>query len=62
MAKSKKRGGEKAHRKRLQQRNNTLKAEQSAMQKLFNESMKAQIEALKQKDSLEASGLTANAQ
>jgi hypothetical protein len=62
MAKSKKRGGEKAHRKRLQTRNNALKAEQSAMQKLFNESMKAQIEALKQKDSLEASGLTANAQ
>jgi hypothetical protein len=62
MAKSKKRGGEKAHRKRLQTRNNSLKAEQSAMQKLFNESMKAQIEALKQKDSLESSGLTANAQ
>ena len=60
MAKSKKRGGEKAHRKRLQTRNNALKAEQSAMQKLFNESMKAQIEALKQKDSLETSGLTAN--
>jgi hypothetical protein len=62
MAKSKKRGGEKAHRKRLQTRNNSLKAEQSAMQKLFNESMKAQIEALKQKDALEASGITANAQ
>jgi hypothetical protein len=62
MAKSKKRGGEKAHRKRLQTRNNSLKAEQSAMQKLFNESMKAQIEALKQKDALEASGLTANSQ
>jgi hypothetical protein len=62
MAKSKKRGGEKAHRKRLQIRNNALKAEQSAMQKLFNESMKAQIEALKQKDALEASGITANAQ
>lgn len=60
MAKSKKRGGEKAHRKRLQQRNNTLKAEQSAMQKLFNESMKAQIEALKQKDAEETSGLTTN--
>jgi len=62
MAKSKKRGGEKAHRKRIQTRNNVLKAEQSAMQKLFNESMKAQIEALKEKDSLEPSGLTANAQ
>jgi len=62
MAKSKKRGGEKAHRKRLQTRNNTLKAEQSAMQKLFNESMKAQIEALKQKDAIEASGLTENSQ
>ena len=60
MAKSKKRGGEKAHRKRLEQRNNTLKAEQSAMQRLFNESMKAQIEALKQKDAEQVSGLTAN--
>ena len=60
MAKSKKRGGEKAHRKRLEKRNNTLKAEQSAMQKLFNESMKAQIEALKQRDAEEASGLTSN--
>ena len=60
MAKSKKRGGEKAHRKRLEKRNNTLKAEQSAMQKLFNESMKAQIEALKQRDAEEASGLTTN--
>ena len=60
MAKSKKRGGEKAHRKRLEKRNTSLKAEQSAMQKLFNESMKAQIEALKQKDAEEVSGLTAN--
>ena len=60
MAKSKKRGGEKAHRKRLEKRNTSLKAEQSAMQKLFNESMKAQIEALKQKDVEQVSGLTTN--
>ena len=60
MAKSKKRGGEKAHRKRLEKRNTSLKAEQSAMQKLFNESMKAQIEALKQKGAEQVSGLTAN--
>ena len=60
MAKSNKRGGEKAHRKRLEKRNTSLKAEQSAMQKLFNESMKAQIEALKQKDAEQVSGLTAN--
>jgi hypothetical protein len=59
MAKSKKRGGEKAHRKRLETRNKSLKAEQSAMQKLFNESMKAQIEEMKKKDAA-ASGLTVN--
>jgi hypothetical protein len=60
MAKSKVRGGAKTHRKKVENRNNALKAEQSAMQKLFNESMKAQIEAMKQKDAEEASGITRN--
>lgn len=49
MATSKKRGGAKAHRKRIQQRNVEIKAEQSALQKLMNESMKKQIEELKKK-------------
>lgn len=57
MAKSKVRGGKKTHRKKVEQRNKDLKAQQNAMQKLFNESMKAQIEALKQKEA-EMSGAT----
>jgi hypothetical protein len=60
MAKSKVRGGAKAHRKKIEIRNNAIKAQQNAMQKLFTESMKAQIEAMKQKDAAEASGLTTN--
>jgi hypothetical protein len=42
---------EKEHRKKVAARNLKLKAEQSAMQKLFNESMRAQIEALKKAES-----------
>ncbi len=38
MGTSKKRGGAKAHRKRVAARNQMVKAEQSAMQKLMNES------------------------
>ena len=59
MAKSKVRGGAKAHRKKVQNRNNAIKAEQGAMQKLLNESMKAQIEELKKKYEAE-SGATTN--
>lgn len=47
MPQSKKRGGAKAHRKKVENRNNLVKAQQSAMQKLFNEAMKMQIEELK---------------
>lgn len=61
MAKAKKRGGEKAHRARLVKRNLKLTSEQSAIQKLFNESMKMQIEALKNKQESET-GTTTNVQ
>ena len=47
MAKSKKRGGEKAHRKRVENRNKIVKAKENAIQKLFNESMKSQIEEMR---------------
>jgi hypothetical protein len=49
----------KEHRKKVAARNLKLKAEQSAFQKLFNESMKTQIEEMKKKDAA-ASGLTTN--
>ena len=50
---------EKEHRKKVAVRNQKLKAEQNAFQKLFNESMKTQIEEMKKKDAA-ASGLTVN--
>lgn len=59
MGTSKKRGGSKAHRKRVQSRNMEVKAQQSAMQKLFNESMRQQIEELKKKQQ-STSGDTTN--
>jgi hypothetical protein len=59
MGKSKVRGGAKAHRQRVQNRNQGIKNQQSAIQKLFNESIKAQIEELKDKFSKE-SGSTEN--
>jgi len=59
MAKSKVRGGAKAHRKKVEARNQQIKAEQSAMQKLMNEAMKTQIEELKKKYEAE-SGATTN--
>lgn len=49
MGTSKKRGGAKAHRKRVAARNQKVSAERSAMQKLMEESMKLQIEQLKKK-------------
>jgi molybdenum-dependent DNA-binding transcriptional regulator ModE len=49
MAKSKVRGGAKAHRAKIAARNQKLKSAQSAMEKLFNEAMKKEIEALKAK-------------
>lgn len=59
MANAKKRGGAKAHRKRVNVRNQQLKAEASAMQKFLNESMKNQIEELRKKYEAE-SGATQN--
>ena len=50
---------EKEHRKKVAIRNQKLKAEQNSFQKLFTESMKAQIEEMKKKDAA-ASGLTVN--
>jgi hypothetical protein len=49
MGKSKVRGGAKAHRKRVASRNQTIKTQQSAIQKLFNETMKLQMEEFQKK-------------
>lgn len=59
MAKSKVRDGVKAHRKRVEVRNQKLKSAQSKMQKLFNEAMQKEIEELKKKME-EDSGTTEN--
>lgn len=61
MGTSKKRGGAKAHRKRIQARNQKVNAERSAMQKLMDEAMRKQIEELKKKYEAE-SGATNNPQ
>lgn len=58
MAQSRKRGGAKAHRKRVNKNNTNRKAEVSAMQKLFNESIQKQIEEMKKK--MDNSGSTEN--
>lgn len=47
MGKTQKRGGAKAHRKRVAKRNNEIKVVKNAYQKLFDEAMKTQIEELK---------------
>lgn len=49
MPASRKRGGAKAHRKRVQKMNGTRQAQQTTMQKFFNESLKMQIEEMKKK-------------
>lgn len=59
MAKSKLRGGAKTHRKKVENRNKVNDSARSAMQKLFNESMKTQIEEMKKKSQ---SGDTENLQ
>jgi hypothetical protein len=59
MPTSKKRGGAKKHRAKIDSRNKVAKAQQNAMQKMFTESMKAQIEELKKKAEAE-SGTTEN--
>ena len=62
MANSKKRGGAKAHRKRVEQNNSEKKRIRDAMQKLMDESIKQQIEEMKKKYEEEnASGKTENA-
>jgi len=53
MGKSKVRGGAKAHRKRVENRNQNIKTQQSAIQKLFNETMKLQMEEFKKKQEAE---------
>ena len=49
MAKSKVRGGKKAHKAKVDARNQKLKSAQSAIQKLFNETMKLQMEEFQKK-------------
>ena len=49
MGKSKVRGGAKAHRRRVENRNQNIKKQQSSIQKLFNEKMKLQMEEFKKK-------------
>lgn len=56
MGKSKVRGGAKAHRKRVANRNQNIKTQQSAIQKLFNETMKLQMEEFKKKQEAEQNG------
>jgi hypothetical protein len=51
MAKSKVRGGAKAHKKKIDVRNQKLKSAKNAMQKLFEEAMQKEMEALKLKES-----------
>jgi len=50
MGRTKKRGGAKAHRKRVQARNARLKGEMRQMQKLWQEQMMAQLEGLRSED------------
>ena len=54
MPKSKLRGGAKAHRKRVQKRNQNIKSQQNRMQKLWEEEMMNRIEQM-QKSSGETS-------
>jgi hypothetical protein len=56
MGKSKVRGGAKAHRKRVENRNQNIKTQQSAIQKLFSETMKLQMEEFKKKQESEQNG------
>ena len=48
----------KEHRKKVAARNQRIKGQQNAMQKLFNESMKQQLEELKKQREVEMSGQT----
>ena len=53
MPKSKKRGGEKAHRKRIQKTNKLRQSTFLKQEKIFKDSMMEQIEMMKQKYSAE---------
>lgn len=57
MPQSKKRGGAKKHRKKVENRNQAIKMQQNIMQKLFEESIKHQVEELKKKNE-QSSGTT----
>ena len=48
----------KEHRKKVAARNQKIKGQQNAMQKLFNESMRQQLEELKKQREVEMSGDT----
>lgn len=48
----------KEHRKKVAARNQKIKGQQNAMQKLFNESMRKQLEELKKQREAEMSGET----
>lgn len=54
MSKSKKRGGEKAHRKRIQARNTLIKTKQRKLQEMFQKEMMAQFEKMKEEASKDA--------
>lgn len=60
MPQSKKRGGAKNHRKKVQNRNNKILKQKDLMQKLFEDAIKQQVEELKKKNE-ELSGSTINA-
>ena len=48
----------KEHRKKVEARNQRLKSQESAMQRLFNDAMKQQLEKLKEQKESELSGYT----
>lgn len=48
MGKSKKRGGAKAHRKRVQARNQNIKGTQRQMEKMWQDQMMKQMESLRE--------------
>lgn len=56
MGKSKVRGGAKAHRKKVASRNQSIKSQQSAIQKLFSEAMKGQMDEFQKKQEEEKNG------
>lgn len=47
MSKSRKRGGQKAHNKRIQKRNVLMKSHQKKIQKMFQDEMMSTIEKMK---------------